>query len=253
MEKLLNLDFKEKQKVCDSHGEYSSKNYIKDIWTPCPACYEDKQKKEDEKYWLKMREETLESWKRKIGNAGIPLRFQEKKFSNFTAASKEEELALEFGKHFAKNFIESRATGQSLIFHGKPGTGKTHLSCAIGMHVMHFHKLNVMFCTTYDAISSIKETWSKNSELNERQALERLVYPDLLILDEVGVQFGSESENLILFNILNKRYELRKPCILITNLDLDDLKKYLGDRLWDRFKEDNGEVVGFRWESKRGK
>ena len=44
------------------------------------------------------------------------------------------------------------------------------------------------------------------------------IRPDLLILDEVGVQFGSETEKMILFEIINGRYEQLKPTIVISNL-----------------------------------
>ena len=43
------------------------------------------------------------------------------------------------------------------------------------------------------------------------------IRPDLLILDEVGVQFGSETEKMILFEIINGRYEQLKPTIVISN------------------------------------
>ena len=75
----------------------------------------------------------------------------------------------------------------------------------------------------------------------------------MLILDEVGVQFGSETEENLLFDIINTRYEDRKPTILISNLDGAGVKKYLGERAFDRIREDGGKLIPFTWSSYRGK
>lgn len=75
----------------------------------------------------------------------------------------------------------------------------------------------------------------------------------MLILDEVGVQFGSEAEKLILFDVLNERYERCKATILLSNLTATEVKDYLGERVMDRMREDGGKVVVFDWESYRGR
>lgn len=77
------------------------------------------------------------------------------------------------------------------------------------------------------------------------------MFPDLLILDEVGVQFGSDTEKLMLFDILNERYERRHPTILMSNLPRDEVSAYLGERVFDRLREDGGEFISFTWESHR--
>ena len=77
--------------------------------------------------------------------------------------------------------------------------------------------------------------------------------PDLLILDEVGVQFGTETEKNLLFDVLNERYEKRKSTLLLSNLPLNEVRAYLGERVFDRMREDGGDVVTFGWESQRAK
>ena len=54
-------------------------------------------------------------------------------------------------------------------------------------------------------------------------------------------------------DVLNERYEKRKPCLLLSNLAIDDVKAYLGERIFDRLREDGGEAVAFDWASHRGK
>ena len=74
----------------------------------------------------------------------------------------------------------------------------------------------------------------------------------LLIIDEVGVQFGTEAERTQLFGIIDERYREQRPSILLTNLGLDDSKSFIGARAYDRLRE-CGQWVPFDWESYRGR
>ena len=76
--------------------------------------------------------------------------------------------------------------------------------------------------------------------------------PDLLVLDEVGVQFGSRTEENLIFTLMNKRYEDLKPTLVISNELEDGLETYLGPRTFDRLKDGGGLIIPFPWESYRG-
>ncbi|EDH5493481.1 AAA family ATPase, partial [Salmonella enterica subsp. enterica serovar Java] len=76
---------------------------------------------------------------------------------------------------------------------------------------------------------------------------------DLLIIDEVGVQFGSASELAILQEIVNVRYENVLPTILISNLTFEQLKDTIGERIVDRVTNGGRNRLAFNWESFRGK
>ena len=103
------------------------------------------------------------------------------------------------------------------------------------------------------AIRRIRNTWRRNADESDTDAIGALTSVDLLILDEVGIQCGTENEKLLIFDVLNERYERRLPTILLSNLGLEDVKQFLGERVYDRLREDGGEVVTFDWESHRGK
>ena len=61
----------------------------------------------------------------------------------------------------------------------------------------------------------------------------------------------SDFEKQILFDVLNERYEKRKPCILLSNIAPSELSGYLGERVADRLREDGGKLIAFDWESYR--
>jgi len=80
--------------------------------------------------------------------------------------------------------------------------------------------------------------------MSEQQAFNYLARPGLLVLDEVGVQHGSETERMLLTEIVNDRYADEKPTILISNLTMLEFTQVVGERVADRFKE-GGRVVVF--------
>ena len=110
-----------------------------------------------------------------------------------------------------------------------------------------------VFTSVMRAVRSVKDTYGKGTGRTEAQAIRDLVAPDLLILDEVGVQHGSDTEKLILFEIINGRYEAARPAIVISYLDAEGLEQFLGEQAFDRLREGGGRLMVFDWHSHRGK
>lgn len=254
MSAFLNMEISSRLGSCETHGDFTSRNVFGKVWSRCPVCETERRDAESARKEEQEREDRRYRWARKVEGAGIPERFRNRTFENFVADSDGKKKALNFAADYAERFTESAyESGKSGVFVGKPGTGKTHLAVAIGLSAMNAGH-SVMFCTVLRAIRRVKDTWdTRYSRESESQAVAALVFPDLLILDEVGVQFGSETEKNFLFDILNDRYEQRKPCLLLSNLPIDDVRKFLGERVFDRLREDGGEVIAFDWESHRGK
>jgi DNA replication protein DnaC len=250
---MLARDQEPRHAECETHGAYESRNLFRSVWSGCPQCGAEREAQGKVESERKGRAEWLAAWERKLGSAGIPERFRDRSLKSFVAETEAKRRALDFALAYADEFDVALETGRSALFIGKPGTGKTHLAVGIGLHIMARDSRAVMFATVMRAIRSVKDTWSKEAEKTETEAIAMLTAPDLLILDEVGVQFGSETEKLILFDVLNERYEKRLPTLLLSNLDLGGVRTYLGERVFDRLREDGGEVVIFDWQSHRGR
>ena len=240
-----------REAMCDTHGPYLSRCLAGRVWTHCPACVEGQLQRENERQEQAQREARLMDWQRRLGRAGIPLRFQDRSFDDFEAVTGAQRTALAFAREFALDFGSPARRGRGALFVGHPGTGKTHLACAIGMHLLHEGRL-VLFTTVLRAVRMVKDAWGPAAQMTESQAVSRLTRPDLLILDEVGVQTGSEFERHLLSDVLNERYEHRRATLLLSNLPLADVGAYLGERVLDRLREDGAESVVFDWESHRG-
>ena len=236
---------------CEIHGEYIAKHIVKRIWSECPDCRDERHELERQELENQQLESQAQAWQEQLSLAGIPLRFRDRTLSSYEAKSDGQRAALDFAKEYALDFEQVQKTGRGAVFVGRPGTGKTHLAVGIGLYAMRKFHARVLFMTVQRAIRSVKDTWVKGAQQSESEAIAALVEPDLLILDEVGVQFGSEFERNTLFDVLNERYEMRKPTIFLSNLCREDLADFLGERVMDRLREDGTNVVPFDWPSYR--
>lgn len=238
--------------ACDTHGDFEAINFIGSIWSKCPVCADEKTAARKAKEAADERAAQKNAWEEQIGRACIPPRFADRTLKNYVAKTPAQQHALAFATAYADDFDQVLKTGRCAMFVGNIGTGKTHLAAGIALRLMRRDSRCVLFSSVMQAVRSIKETWHKESNMSEAQAIAALVRPDLLILDEVGVQFGSETEKLLMFEVLNERYGARKPTLLMSNLSLEEVKAYLGERIFDRLREDGGEAVAFGWDSYRG-
>lgn len=237
---------------CPQHGEYKHAAEESKFWAHCPKCieFEERIKREDrEKLEDEHRRHRVSSC---MKNSGIPERFIAKTLDAYEAKSDGQKRALGFALEYASTFDRVSDTGRSAIFCGKPGTGKTHLAIGIALHVINTGKPAV-FETVQRLMRRIKESWRKDATETETAVMEAMTSPALLIIDEIGVQFGSEFEKNAMFDILNERYEKRRPTLLLSNLTAQEVKAFLGERIYDRLKEDGGQCVSFDWASHRGK
>lgn len=232
---------------CSKHGDYEAKvlklpsgNEIK---TNCEICINEEREIEQKKSY----EENLSNALRRCK---IPKRFFNSTFENFSADTPDKVNALSVCFEYANEFDSNFQKGNNLIFSGNVGTGKTHLATAIAKYIMHNN--SVIYISTMDFICEVRSTWKKDAEFSETEVKNKFKKANLLIIDEIGVQFGTEAEIIQLFDILDYRYREVLPTILITNLNLEGIKKVLGERVFDRLK-DSSKLIIFNWESQRGK
>jgi DNA replication protein DnaC len=254
------LERKEFEYNCEKHGlqKITLTRMFADFGKPyCPICEKEAQaaKEAEEKRIKEQREQMAKraTIERLFSNSAIPLRFKEKRFDNFTAHCERSEKVFAQVVKYTAEFEQNSKQGKSIIMLGNTGTGKTHLATATCNHIIEKYQKTAVFTSVMQAIRRVKDTYNKGGKETEQEAINAFITPDLLVLDEVGVQFGSDAEKLILFEILNGRYENIKPTILLSNLDADKIRGALGDRIIDRMRENGGLMLVFDWKSERGK
>lgn len=243
---------------CDEHGPFEARvrTFFVDkeraIRSGCPKCSEIANAKREARERQQADAERMFLTAGLVRSCGIPARFADRTLDSYVADSKGQRFALNVCRRFHEDFIEQEKMGRSLVMTGEPGTGKTHLACAVARAVIETYGVSAKFSTVSDLLRRIKETYRRDSEISERSVIDEFVRCGLLVVDELGVQIGSEHEKLLLFEVLNGRYQELRPTILISNLSADDLEEFLGHRVMDRYRE-CGVVLAFDWESYRGR
>jgi DNA replication protein DnaC len=244
------------ERNCSDHGPWLAEAWQfagREVWTPCPECAAKRQKAAEEESRKKFEAAREKAWQRRVMRAGIAKRFQGATFDKWRVTNPGQGRALAFGRNYCAQFREIRDYGRCVTFVGQPGTGKTHLATAIALELLR-HNFTAYYATVADIVSTVRSTWSPRPEANgvtEEHIYAALAQPDLLIVDEVGLQSGTPSEEQIMTRVFDKRYQACLPAILISNLPAGDLRRFLGDRLTDRLNHNGLGVVPFDWQSFR--
>jgi DNA replication protein DnaC len=220
----------------------------REIWTPCPGCEDERLAAERQADAQKKADAARRELEFQIGEAAIPMRFIGRTLDNFNASTLEQQAALNIAREFVREFEANAKRGSSLIFSGLPGTGKSHLATAILQALMPRHC--GLYTTCMGVIRTVRGTWRKDSERSEQQVLNIFAEVPLLVLDEIGVQYGTDGEQTILFDVLDRRYRDMKPSIFLTNQDKKGFKEFIGERTFDRLTE-TSRWVPFDWASYR--
>jgi DNA replication protein DnaC len=118
---------------------------------------------------------------------------------------------------------------ENIVFIGGQGTGKTHLSIALGIEACNNNK-KVKYFSTADLIHQLLEARDEKQLLKIQEQLLKL---DLLILDELGLHDAtraySEDGSRLLFQVISSRYE-RASTIITTNLEFDEWNGVFGSQ-----------------------
>ena len=217
------------------------------IYEPCKDCFPEVWERACKEVTKRVKQAKVRCL---MAECMLSPRFKAKTFDNFKADSPAQKKVFEAAKRFAENFPECQKKGTWLAFLGKCGTGKGHLAAAIVQYVIENHACSALYIKLIDIVCRIKSDWNK-----EEEVIKKLREVDLLVVDEVGVQFGTESERLILYRILDNRYEYLKPTIITSNNNLTGLGKIIGERIISRLydRESENAIYKFDWEDHRRK
>lgn len=158
-------------------------------------------------------------------------------------AEKRNKSIEDFPKVFQKFLIENlnikevseKDWVEGSFIYGPNGTGKTTMAIYMLLqeakmsYIYRHGGFKIAFITTSELLLKFRETYTKNSDISEKEILDTYSNVDLLVLDDFGVEKTTDWSYQMLYILINRRYENMKKTIITSNFTLEQLAEKLGD------------------------
>ena len=165
------------------------------------------------------KEELNKKIKQYYGTDFITAQFKQKTLENFITNEQNSKTKLAAEKFISvfKNFKNG------IIFEGKSGTGKTHISMAICNELLK-ENIPIIFGTLTELVEKYAKFYNNHTDSELTKLYTKV---DLLVIDNLGVEPMNDWLLAKLFTIINERILNELPYIITTNYDRDKLKQRL--------------------------
>jgi len=157
---------------------------------------------------------------RNLKESKIPL---DKNIDNFDLKRVPGKVAHQVRTLLKGSFLDHK---ENILAFGNPGSGKTHLLCAIGQELIRNGR-RVYFAT---CSLLVQELLKAKRELQLSRMLKKLSKYDALIIDDIGYVQQDRSEMEVLFTLLAERYE-RGSVMITSNLPFSKWEQIFKDQM----------------------
>ena len=237
---------------CKTHGD-NADTVIIFSKSECKACFDKKQAVEDKKqnddkvYLSRVANSNKIKHYRTI--KGIPKRAIDYRLAKLDTKAGNLQTVVKSLSSYVDRFGEMLAKGRCATLLGGVGIGKTHMLCSIVNELVEAGYM-AKYITLSDLLSRIRLGWGKvNNSAN--MVYKEFVKYDFLAIDEVGGELPNKTNQPLLFDLINMRYDEVKPTFMASNLNTGDFAIHVGDRVASRMRDGGGGVFTINAEDYR--
>ncbi len=123
-----------------------------------------------------------------------------------------------------------------VVMLGSPGVGKTYLMKAFFRELLR-DEVTVIWWRAHKLVKRIQSSYGDPSRSNERESLiERAASHDVVFVDDLGKERGSEDVETIMWELFDTIYESGSTLVLSSNFTLQEYDKAYDDAVKDRIQ-----------------
>lgn len=241
-------------KKCNTPRMFAEGNFRVRCICKCQA--EAKRREEQEKLELEKQAEIEKLQKASL----MGVRYRDVTFDNTVTKHNESfDIAFNRCKKYCAAADKVLAGGLGIYMYGDKGTGKTHLTACMANDLIKQRK-QVLFTNFAEISKVIRGTFGKASG-SEEAYTKQFANIDFLFIDDLGterVQAANGGELWLqekIFDILNMRYNNKKPTIFTSNHSIPELitERGIMDKTVDRIVEMSSAILKIEGDSYRMK
>jgi len=143
---------------------------------------------------------------------------------------------MQLARGYVRNWEDMKKNGEGFYLWSKnAGSGKTLMACMIANELFKRYKVPSQVLTMSTIFKMIQDTFD-NEDISELKLFNIIEHIPLLIIDEIGSENRtSDWKHDKVSEIIDMRYNARKPVIFTSNLHFEDFKYH--DRVKSRIDE----------------
>lgn len=230
---------------CPVHGRFETYQSEMGIGE-CPKCAkerieEERRTAQNERRRLIIEAKIRETFKR----SSVPPIFKGISFDDYKPTCPEAEEVIKTLKQYVQAHERVIKGGKSILLHGNSGSGKTMMGVATLNEYMN-RGYTALYMKSPAVVNWGKRAWVKNPEESQDQMIEKLLQPDIMLIDDIPKGAISERERQILWDVIDGRVSNLKPTITTSLFTKESLKEKVHEEVARRVVF-RGAELHFSW------